>query len=235
MWSTIRWAVAAYVIGFGGYVALAGLPGAGTATPPETMQVVVTPDRLAGRAEVIDGDTLRVAERTVRLLHIDAPETDQPGGAAATDRLSKLTQGCRVSCRREGSDAYGRDLAFCRVGELDVGLAMVAAGHAAAYRRYGDTYIGAERAARAAGRGMWAAPNPVMPWEHRADGRQEAATSPPRPGCAIKGNIADDGDRIYHTPGSRWYARTRIDPESGERWFCDTAAARAAGWRAPRG
>jgi len=235
MWSTIRWAVAAYVIGFGGYVALAGLPGAGTATPPEPMQVVVTPDRLAGRAEVIDGDTLRVAERTVRLLHIDAPETDQPGGAAATARLVALTQGRRVTCRREASDAYGRDLAFCSVGELDLGAAMVAAGHAAAYRRYGDTYVGTERVARAAGRGIWAAPEPMMPWEHRAEQRASGAAPPPRADCLIKGNVAADGTRIYHEPGSPWYDRTRIDRGRGDRWFCGAAAARAAGWRAPRG
>jgi len=235
MWPTIRWAVAAYVIGFGGYVALAGLPGAGTDTPPQPMQVIVTPDSLAGRADVIDGDTLRVAGRTVRLLHIDAPETDQPGGAAATARLTKLTQGRRVACRREGTDAYDRDLAFCRVGELDLGVAMVAAGRAAAYRRYGDTYVGVERAARRAERGIWADPDPVMPWEYRAGQRAGAGATPPRPDCRIKGNVAADGSRIYHTPGSRWYDRTRIDTDRGERWFCHTAAAKAAGWRAPRG
>ena len=51
-------------------------------------------------------------------------------------------------------------------------------------------------------------------------------------GCPIKGNIARDGERIYHTPWSPWYGRTQISAAKGERWFCDEGAAQAAGWRA---
>lgn len=53
--------------------------------------------------------------------------------------------------------------------------------------------------------------------------------------CVIKGNINSRGERIYHTPSSRWYSRTHIDTSRGERWFCSEEEARAAGWRAPRG
>ena len=50
--------------------------------------------------------------------------------------------------------------------------------------------------------------------------------------CNIKGNIShNSGRRIYHMPGDRDYARTRISPSRGERWFCSEAEARAAGWR----
>jgi len=49
--------------------------------------------------------------------------------------------------------------------------------------------------------------------------------------CRIKGNISIDGERIYHVPGGRWYAETRIDGLEGERWFCSEAGARRAGWR----
>lgn len=49
--------------------------------------------------------------------------------------------------------------------------------------------------------------------------------------CRIKGNISQNGERIYHVPGGRWYARTRIDRFKGERWFCSEEEARAAGWR----
>ncbi|GIK33735.1 MAG: hypothetical protein AMXMBFR45_23660 [Gammaproteobacteria bacterium] len=62
----------------------------------------------------------------------------------------------------------------------------------------------------------------------------ETASSGQPPGCDIKGNINSKGDRIYHLPGSRSYAGTRINPDSGERWFCSEDEARAAGWRAPR-
>lgn len=50
--------------------------------------------------------------------------------------------------------------------------------------------------------------------------------------CTIKGNVSiGSGERIYHVPGQRYYAATRIRPEYGERWFCSEAEARAAGWR----
>ncbi|TCR72217.1 hypothetical protein [Rhizobium sp. BK376] len=52
------------------------------------------------------------------------------------------------------------------------------------------------------------------------------------PKCDIKGNISiDTGERIYHVPGQKYYAETRISPEYGEQWFCSEADARAAGWR----
>lgn len=51
----------------------------------------------------------------------------------------------------------------------------------------------------------------------------------PRPGCEIKGNFRKE--KIYHLPGQRWYDETRIDPGSGERWFCSESEAVANGWR----
>jgi len=68
------------------------------------------------------------------------------------------------------------------------------------------------------------------PWEYRAAqwtaGQQEAPE-----GCPIKGNINRKGERIYDSPWGRDYARTKISPEKGERWFCDEAESVAAGWR----
>ena len=43
------------------------------------------------------------------------------------------------------------------------------------------------------------------------------------------------GERIYHTPWSKYYSRTRIDEAAGERWFCDEAEAEDAGWRRAAG
>lgn len=52
------------------------------------------------------------------------------------------------------------------------------------------------------------------------------------PACNIKGNISiNSGEHIYHIPGQKDYASTRISSEHGERWFCSEAEARAAGWR----
>jgi hypothetical protein len=49
--------------------------------------------------------------------------------------------------------------------------------------------------------------------------------------CLIKGNIDDQGQRIYHVPGGDYYDVTVIEASRGERWFCSEAEARAAGWR----
>ncbi|WP_246704706.1 hypothetical protein [Rhizobium sp. P32RR-XVIII] len=50
--------------------------------------------------------------------------------------------------------------------------------------------------------------------------------------CNIKGNVSiNSGERIYHIPGQKFYAETKISPQYGERWFCSEAEARAAGWR----
>lgn len=54
-------------------------------------------------------------------------------------------------------------------------------------------------------------------------------------GCDIKGNISiGTGKHIYHVPGKKYYAVTRISPQDGERWFCSEAEAQAAGWRRAR-
>ena len=51
---------------------------------------------------------------------------------------------------------------------------------------------------------------------------------PHPPGCDIKGNISKSG-KLYHLPGGKGYARTKIN-RKGERWFCTEEEAREAGW-----
>ena len=70
--------------------------------------------------------------------------------------------------------------------------------------------------------------------EYRADRWGRVVADAPD-GCPIKGNISSSSERIYHTPWSPWYGRTKITESKGERWFCDEAEAQAAGWRAARG
>jgi len=53
----------------------------------------------------------------------------------------------------------------------------------------------------------------------------------PNDSCAIKGNINASGEKIYHLPGCGSYSKTQIDESNGEKWFCNEAEARAAGWR----
>lgn len=53
----------------------------------------------------------------------------------------------------------------------------------------------------------------------------------PYPGYDIKGNISWSGEKIYHVPGQRDYAKTVIDESRGERWFKTEQDTRNAGWR----
>ncbi|MDT8342987.1 MAG: thermonuclease family protein [Thermohalobaculum sp.] len=198
---------------------------------------------IVGPARVIDGDTIRVAGETVRLAGIDAPEQGQscpvPGGvracgAEARTMLERLIGNRPVICDGDGRDIYNRLLAVCTAGAFDLNAAMVASGHARAFLRYSDAYANAERTARTARRGFWAGEFPA-PWDHRAAMRSTASLAQAAPGaCRIKGNVSDRG-RLYHLPGARSYARTRIDPDRGERWFCSEHEARAAGWRPAAG
>jgi phosphatidylserine/phosphatidylglycerophosphate/cardiolipin synthase-like enzyme len=47
----------------------------------------------------------------------------------------------------------------------------------------------------------------------------------------IKGNISEKGERLYHLPGSKFYDKTRISTDKGERWFPSIIEAKEAGWR----
>ena len=72
----------------------------------------------AGEVHVVDADTLRIADRKVRLFGIDAPEIGQtceladgrPWGCGrwAADRVRALYDGAFAQCRSRGHDRYGR-------------------------------------------------------------------------------------------------------------------------------
>lgn len=201
------------------------------------LSLAAAPRVIEGAARAVDGDTLVVAGERVRLFGIDAPEARQTCdlrgkpwdcGAFATRALrSELARG-PVACTVEvPADAYGRPVAICRVGGRDIGRALVRQGAATAYGRYSDRYLADEATARAAGAGLWQA-RMQSPEAHR----RAPAVAQARPqGCVIKGNVSAKGQRIYHMPGQRDYAATRITPGKGEAWFCTEAEARAAGFR----
>lgn len=201
----------------------------------------VAAETVTGVARVVDGDTLDIAGTRIRLFGIDAPEAGQSCrdgkwrswdcGAHATARLTDLATG-KVRCTAQDTDRYGRTVARCTAGGRDIAAALVAEGAVFAYDRYSDDYVAVEARARADRRGIWAG-QAVRPHLVRAATSAKGAASQPS-GCAIKGNISDKG-RIYHLPGSKSYAATRISTAKGERWFCSEAEARAAGWRPARG
>ena len=150
--------------------------------------------------------------------------------------LEGLLGGAIVTCRPRDTDAYGRIVAACSTSGVDVGGALVEAGWATAFRRYGDDYVATELRARAARLGLWRwefqAPEAYRareqaPVEPRRTARTTAARRFERDGqCLIKGNHSRRGDWIYHMPGMPYYEATR--PEA---WFCTEEQARAAGYR----
>lgn len=186
---------------------------------------------------VIDGDTLEIDGQGYRINGIDAPEIGQrcdgsgsrwQCGKEAANAMLALVANREVVCDALSTDRYDRIIATCKVGETDLGEALVAQGLAWAYRRFSTAYLPQENAARSQLLGIWAAPNQPA-WEFRAERWQAAVNTSPREGCPIKGNISQNGS-IYHTP---WYDRTVISEHKGERWFCDELEAIQAGWRAP--
>lgn len=197
---------------------------------------------ISGLARIIDGDTLEIGGQVVRLEGIDAPESGQTCrnaagrdwacGSEATRALAMLAAD-GIRCRGEETDRYGRLIAICEGRGGDINGQLVREGWALAFTRFSDRYAPEEAAARRTRAGLWAG-SFTPPWDYRAARWEDAVIAgTPRDGCPIKGNISANG-RIYHTPYSRDYARTRIDTSRGERWFCSEAEAIAAGWRAPR-
>lgn len=197
-----------------------------------------------------DGDSLTIRGERIRLFGIDAPEFDQvcsrggtqwACGQEAATQLAKLVTGKEVRCVPTGEDAFGRTVARCTAGSVDVNRVMVATGMAVAFRRYSTDYVSAEESARSNRRGMWAGTF-TMPSEVRATSsnpKQQVRTSPGRTSarpatpqsftsgaCNIKGNRSRRGDWIYHVPGMPYYQQTQA-----EEVFCTEDQARAAGYR----
>ncbi len=192
----------------------------------------------SGRAAVVDGDTLDLGTVRIRLEGIDAPELSQTCGRrwigtwrcgdAAAKALRRLVDGQSIRCESRGRDKYKRVLGVCFAGSTDINAEMVRLGHAWAFVKYSRTYVPVEAEARVTRAGIWQG-DAEPPWIFREKRWQTAETQAPE-GCAIKGNVTGNG-RIYHMPWSPWYAKVKVDPANGERWFCSENEARQAGWR----
>lgn len=135
-------------------VALALAGGAGLVLKPNGRS-------LEGRAQVTDGDTIRIGEARIRLKGIDAPEMAQrcsragrsyACGETARRALIDLVSAKTVRCRAVSRDRYQRILARCTVDGDDIGARMVESGWAVSY---GRDYDAEEARAQDRGVGLW--------------------------------------------------------------------------------
>lgn len=122
------------------------------------------PNNIIGRAEAIDGDTIRVRDQRIQLFGIDAFHErqrcrDAPGnryrcGRRALRALARKIDGERIACRRKEQHRR-RIVAVCWMGAEDIGAWMVLNGWALAEPGRGGDYVIHERRAERRRAGAW--------------------------------------------------------------------------------
>ena len=119
---------------------------------------------IAGKANIIDGDTIHINTNKIRLHGIDAPENKQNCifqkkkwmcGKESTLELKKLINNQIVKCIINNIDIYDRYIAICFVKEINLNQMMVKKGWAIAYRYYSTDYIIEEKFAQENKLGIW--------------------------------------------------------------------------------
>ena len=141
---------------------------------------------ISGIAKVIDGDTIRINEKKIRLLGIDAPEKkqqckkpwltisflsfnkDYPCGLISTDKLKKKINDKFIICEYTTKDRYKRYIAECFKEKTNLNAWMVRNGYAVAYRKYSKKYVSHENFAKKEKLGLWLGTF-EMPWNWRSN------------------------------------------------------------------
>ncbi|RIJ22069.1 thermonuclease family protein [Henriciella barbarensis] len=131
-------------------------------------------EELAGVASVIDGDTIEIHGKRVRLSGYDTPERGarcgdvnvyQQAALALSDFIGSRTVTCDVS----GEDRWDRAIAVCDVAGVDIGEFMVSTGWGRDWPRYSDgRYADEEARAREAGANVWSPTCPADLWGDRS-------------------------------------------------------------------
>jgi endonuclease YncB( thermonuclease family) len=182
------------------------------------------PQAIVGQASVIDGDTIEIHSTRIRLYGIDAPESDQTCrvkgepfrcGQQAAFALADKIKGHTVECRPKDQDQYGRIVAKCFIGVEDINGWMVERGWALAYLQYSRDYVGQERNAANAKRGIWQGEFQV-PWEWR---RNQPGRRPISESYSSKSQRPTGPSVIYYRPGDLSGTRfqTRVECEQARQ------------------
>ena len=129
---------------------------------------------IIGKANVTDGDTIKINDQKIRLFGIDAPETkqfckevylsflifnfkrDYKCGEKSTNALKKKIKDKKIRCLIENKkDRYRRNIGICYLKKQDINSWLVKNGYAIAYRRYSKKYIIDEQYAEDNKLGIW--------------------------------------------------------------------------------
>ena len=139
---------------------------------------------ISGNAQIIDGDTIKINSKKIRLYGIDAPEfkqmckqtyltiifftftKDYPCGKISTEKLKKKINNKVITCKILDVDRYKRFIGECYKRNLNLNSWLVSNGYAVAYRKYSKKYISNEINAKNEKKGLWQGKF-EMPWDFR--------------------------------------------------------------------
>ena len=139
---------------------------------------------ISGYAKIIDGDTIKINSKKIRLHGIDAPEKKQVCkkpyitivffsfsknylcGQVSTDKLTKKINNQIIKCKIKNVDRYNRLIGECYKNNENLNSWLVSNGYAVAYRKYSKKYILNEINAKDNKLGIWQGKF-EMPWNFR--------------------------------------------------------------------
>ena len=141
-------------------------------------------NKITGFAKVIDGDTIKINSKKIRLYGIDAPEKKQKCkktyltisfmsftkdymcGEVSTQKLIKKINKQKLKCNILDVDRYKRLIGECFKRNINLNSWMVSNGYAVAYRKYSKKYVSDEINAKNNKLGIWQGKF-EMPWDYR--------------------------------------------------------------------
>ncbi len=136
-------------------------------------QYCLSKEKILGKAKIIDGDTIKINSKKIRLFGIDAPEKKQKCkkiflsisflnfqknyncGNLSTIKLKKKIGNNQIMCVTNSKDRYKRYIGVCYLDKIDLNKWMVTNGYAIAYKKYSRKYEIQEQYAKENKLGIW--------------------------------------------------------------------------------